>query len=1249
MNQFKVLFTAAVTVVLLLGCSSSRNPVSLPVDGGSVNQLTGNVTQTEAGGAWLWGYYELYFDAENKTIEATPIRSVEFTANVVKFLNNDPQGLKIKFNGSTVNANYVDVDLDVTIKHPLSQHQYDGYDVRGVFIGNGAQELTYNTDLLYAEEGTDQILLNADGYTRWYNPTEFLVPNMFGYVPGKLASSGYTGTATLNPYKYFGDGLGNNENLWGYLNSGDPQTGYFLAGTSNTRNYKIRFPIPQPGAKYGYAVIANWAGPDPQDHPSHAPEAVGIAVEDNSDLFYVDSSTKGGNLKLDIKVFDWDAAVTSGVMEDYAVWLESNVLGSDYQVDMTPTASADHWCTYHVEIPADQIEGIEGNEMWVAVEDSVADYTNPLGVENAADTDKIAACFRYPLTVSSEEPMWIHVTSPNGGEQWKVGGSEEITWDANPDISSVAIILSLNSGEDYTEVVSLPTPNDGSFIWDPIPAFATGTGNRIRILDVGDFDVYDSSDADFAVTSPFITVLTPDGGEQWKTGTPNDITWNADPDIQDVMIELSLNSGVDYILVIAPTTPNTLVFAWDPVPFGIDSDTCRIKISDIDCPEVFDESSSDFEIFEPWINVTSPNGGEELEGYMSWEITWESSENGGTVYIEYSKDNFVDDINPVAANTPNDGSYIWEDIPFDLSDTVRIRIFSASPSMSDTSDGDFSIVEPAPFIRVLTPNGGEQWGCGSSKEITWWSFNVTGNVDIYYSKDNFVSDNNLIAEDIPVGDSYKWSVPADISDTIRVKVIPVDYPSGFDVSDNDFSIVDGGWASTWGDDRMESLIGVVSDATGDSYATGDMCNSSMEYSLALLRKYDPAGELVWSLTWGDEAGGSYCYGKDIALDDLGYLYVTGYFRGEVDFDPSTGSDLHASYNGSTFDIFISKFDSDGTWYWTKTWGGSGNDQGKAVAVWQSSVCVAGEFQGTDVDFDPDPSSEALYTSNGGRDAFISWFDTSGNFDSARTWGGAEDDRVFGVAVDDAGTVFATGTFRGSDVNFDQEYGSILKSSNGSDDAFLCWFENWDNLLGVETWGGIESDIGYSVSVDGLGNTYVAGYFSGTDVDFDPGDGIDLRSSVSGSTDAFLSKFDSSVSYQWARTWGGTGTDYSYNVCVDGLGNVFAVGTFYSSDMDFDPGSGSDMRSSNGWDDAYYTMFDSSGNYVMARKWGGTSYDEAYGLSVSDTGAIFVSGFYYSSPMEFAPVDAPCFEDSDIHSNGGGDDAFLVKYLPDGCW
>jgi hypothetical protein len=147
----------------------------------------------------------------------------------------------------------------------------------------------------------------------------------------------------------------------------------------------------------------------------------------------------------------------------------------------------------------------------------------------------------------------------------------------------------------------------------------------------------------------------------------------------------------------------------------------------------------------------------------------------------------------------------------------------------------------------------------------------------------------------------------------------------------------------------------------------------------------------------------------------------------------------------------------------------------------------------------------------------------------------------------------------------------------------------------------------------------------------------------------LSKFDASVTYQWARTWGTPSYDDVYHVGADGVGNAFVTGDFEGTDVDFDPGPGSDLHSSNGDDDAYLTMFDSSGNFVLARTWGSTDSEEGYGLFATDPGTIFVVGYFDSGSVEFAPVGDPCFEDSDIHITNGNEDAFLVKYMPDGCW
>jgi hypothetical protein len=398
--------TVLACALVAIGCSGGSNPVAPNGD------LTGNAA-AQSGRTHLWGYYNVYIDISSQTAAAVLDRSAMFTANVTQFVNGSAANLGFAIVGTPAGADYVDVDIDVTIKHPFpGLPQYNGYDVRGVFMGDGSGSLNYNPDLIYPALGADQFMLadpvdgfgGPDGYTRWFNKAEFSTGGspMFQYTQGNVATPGFNGNATLNAYKYFADGLGVTDDLWTWLGNHADQHSVFSSGSANTRNYYLRFPNSK-GIVFGYAIIANWKGPEPENHPANAPEAAACSVVDASDLYYVSPSNKGGKLKLDMSIWNWDAEIVGGVMEDYRILVESTVLSAVHEFstsEMTPTGGDGHFSTYQVEIPADNILGVDGNEYWVIVEEKDADYTNDFGVTNLADTDKLAAFFRYDLYVS---------------------------------------------------------------------------------------------------------------------------------------------------------------------------------------------------------------------------------------------------------------------------------------------------------------------------------------------------------------------------------------------------------------------------------------------------------------------------------------------------------------------------------------------------------------------------------------------------------------------------------------------------------------------------------------------------------------------------------------------------------------------------------------------------------------------------------------------------------------------------------
>ncbi|MFH1676902.1 MAG: PKD domain-containing protein [bacterium] len=417
MNRWTlVLALFAVGFILISSCSGGNSPV-VPGD-----VLTGNAN-SQPGQTHLWGYYDVYLDIPSQTAMVSVNRSAMFTANVTKFVNGAAANLAFDIIGIPIGVDYVDVDIDVTIKHPFpGLTQYNGYDVRGIFMGNGSKTLAYNSpDLIFADlpfdgAGPDQQMYdynvggygdihdgevgNPDGYTRWFNKTEFGTPGLFGYTPGKFASPGYNPTATLNPYKYFADGLGVIENAWAFVNEKSAADCVFSAGSSCTRNYYLRFPTSTTNVKYGYAIIADWKSDLPADHPSHAAEACVLDIGDTSDVYYASPADKGGKLKLDMSFLRTWGEIPS------TVHIESTVLSAPYQLtpsELIPVSGNDTYSTYHVEITADNISGnstIDRHEFWVIPQYDSYDYNNILGVPNLADDDKLAAFFRYDLYVA---------------------------------------------------------------------------------------------------------------------------------------------------------------------------------------------------------------------------------------------------------------------------------------------------------------------------------------------------------------------------------------------------------------------------------------------------------------------------------------------------------------------------------------------------------------------------------------------------------------------------------------------------------------------------------------------------------------------------------------------------------------------------------------------------------------------------------------------------------------------------------
>jgi hypothetical protein len=390
------------------------------------------------------------------------------------------------------------------------------------------------------------------------------------------------------------------------------------------------------------------------------------------------------------------------------------------------------------------------------------------------------------------------------------------------------------------------------------------------------------------------------------------------------------------------------------------------------------------------------------------------------------------------------------------------------------------------------------------------------------------------------------------------------------------------WARTWGDFDWDEAESLAVDSSGNAYVAGyfmltvdfdpgpgvDNHTSNGDRD-AFLVKFGPNGDFMWARTWGGKEPESH---NCITGGPSGSLYVSGYFEGTIDFDPGSGVDDHTS-NGDV-DAYLSSFDADGNFLWARTWGGTGMDVADSVASDLSdNVYVFGRFQDT-VDFDPGPGIDN-HTSNGDRDFYLSKFDSTGNFLWVRPWGGPDHGYGTSVATDSSGSVYLAGNFMGT-ADFDPGPGVDNRVSNGDKDAFLMRFDADGNFIWALTWGGAKDDSAESIATDPWGYVYATGSFDAT-VDLDPGPGVDNHTPFK-DRDAFLSKFDSSGDFLFARTWGAVGYAEGKGVATDPSGSPFVMGTFSSGAVDFDPGPGEDNHSPVGKADTFLSKFLPDGNW-----------------------------------------------------------------------
>ncbi|MCP4170987.1 MAG: hypothetical protein GY758_09475 [Fuerstiella sp.] len=241
---------------------------------------------------------------------------------------------------------------------------------------------------------------------------------------------------------------------------------------------------------------------------------------------------------------------------------------------------------------------------------------------------------------------------------------------------------------------------------------------------------------------------------------------------------------------------------------------------------------------------------------------------------------------------------------------------------------------------------------------------------------------------------------------------------------------------------------------------------------------------------------------------------------------------------------------------------------------------------------------------GGRDSLLRKYAADGSFVWSQKIATSEYDWGYGVAADNDGNIYVTGTTNGD----------LDDYSAGGKDVFVRKYNSAGTMLWGRQFGTTLYDESFGVTVDSNGNVLITGSTEGS-----------LDESNLGGNDIYLRKYDSDGAVLWTRQFGTSNDDVAYRVQVDGADNIYIAGII-------DGGSQSGVAwNSSG--DAFIRKYDANGNPLWTDQFAASPYSErVHGLTVDAAGTAYITG-ETSGALEGI--------------NQGGQDAYLRKYSAGG--
>lgn len=382
----------------------------------------------------------------------------------------------------------------------------------------------------------------------------------------------------------------------------------------------------------------------------------------------------------------------------------------------------------------------------------------------------------------------------------------------------------------------------------------------------------------------------------------------------------------------------------------------------------------------------------------------------------------------------------------------------------------------------------------------------------------------------------------------------------------------------------------------------------------------PFGLFAQTPTWEwltKSIGSDYVGSRSISLDNNGNVYTVGnYSTNTFNYGGLTLTNTSLS---SARDSYVAKHNSLGEIIWLKGISGINNEEILKVNTDNNNnVYVLGAFNSPSITI-----GSTTLTNSGYYDVYLAKLNSDGDLIWVKSISGTDNESAEGLTVDSSGNVYVGGRFSSTSITIGT---TVLNNATTSGAGFLLKFDSLGNPIWNKVINGSIYDYIEAVSVDSLGNVFIAGGFNSPTLSFD----TTILNNTNNYKDIFIAKYNSTGIFQWAKKIGGTDDDDVRNIKLDNVGNLYLTGHFSSPVLTL----GTTTLTRTSTQDIFLTKYNTNGNLLWAKKAGNSSYNVSTGLTIDSDNNSYISGAYFNS-ITFGNLPQLVSQ--------GNQDVFLTKY------